>query len=369
MAGVYAERLRRVRRAMRARSLPAIYFTAPTSRQYLTGFSGTAGAVLITPRGSGQFFTDFRYTERALSEVAPEFQVHEVSRSTKALLVASLQQARVKRLGIEDSELTVAEFQSLQNRLPRIRLVGVGSLLLEQRGIKDNIELTTLRQAIRSTDDVFAIVVKWLRQMKRQKRLPTEEAIAWKIRDVIHTKRLGDLAFSTIVASGPNAARPHHEPTRKRLHLGEMVILDLGVKVGGYHADMTRTVFLGQPTARQRAMYLTTLQAQATAIRYLRQGGRSAGEADAVARKIIDAKFPRSFGHALGHGVGLEIHEYPTLGPKSKHVLKAGMVFSVEPGIYLKGEGGIRIEDLVLLKKDGCEVLSQSRKKLLGVTI
>jgi len=141
------------------------------------------------------------------------------------------------------------------------------------------------------------------------------------------------------------------------------------VKINGYHADMTRTIFLGTPTTKQRKMYETTLRAQTAAIRYLKSGGRSAKQADAVARRVINAKFPGAFGHALGHGVGLEIHEHPKLAQNSKDVLKPNMVFSVEPGIYLPGEGGIRIENLVVLKEKRCEILSRSPKYLQKAVI
>jgi Xaa-Pro aminopeptidase len=346
---------------MRRRGLAAAYVTAPISRRYLTGFTGTAGAVLVTHQ-SATFFTDFRYTERAESgEVAPSYDVVEVSRSATPILADVLKAEGIRRLGVEDRVLTVANHAILQRRLRQVHLFGLGPMLEELRGIKDDVELDALRRAVRATDVVFGETVRWLKHLKRSKRLPTEEAVAWKVRDIIHSRRLGEPAFDTIVASGKHAARPHHEPTTKRLKIGEMVIFDLGVKVDGYHADMTRTVFLGQPTSRQRAMYVTTLGAQAAAVRYLKRGGRRAAEADKVARRTIEAKFPGAFGHALGHGVGLEIHEHPTLSEKSKDVLRPGMVFSVEPGIYVPGEGGVRIEDLVLLKRSGSVVSGFSR--------
>lgn len=360
----YARRLSQLRRVMRRRVFRAAYFTAPVSRRYLTGFTGTAGAVLVTPHAA-VFFTDFRYAERARrGEVSSVYDVVEVARSATPILADVLKGESVRRLGIEDREMTVASRDVLQRKLRRIRLIGFGILLEELRAVKDDVELDALRRAARATDVVFAETIRWLRHLKRVKRLPTEEAVAWKVRDIIHLRRLGELSFDTIIASGKHAARPHHEPTSKKFKLGEMVILDLGVKVDGYHADMTRTVFWGQPTARQRVMYLTTLKAQAAAIRYLKGGGRSAAEADRIARAVINKKFPGAFGHALGHGVGLEIHEHPTLSEESKDVLKPGMVFSVEPGVYLSGEGGVRIEDLVLLKEKRVEVLSRSPSAL-----
>ncbi len=359
----YAARLRRLRRALQAQGLRAAYFASPIARRYFTGFRGTAGAVFVTP-ATATLFTDFRYVERAQDEISSSVDVVEVTKGTAEFVKPALKAERVRQLGIEDHELTLVMHAGLKKRFSFCKLVGVGDLVEELRGIKDETELALLRQAIKATDLTFTELMRWLKQRKRAKRLPTEIEMAWKVRDIIHVRQYGELAFDTIIASGANAARPHHEPTTKRLKKGEMVIIDMGVKVDGYHADMTRTVFLGQPTAQQRDMYLTTLKAQTASIQYLKKGGRSAGEADRVARRLIDAKYPGSFGHSLGHGVGLEIHEHPTLAATSPHHLKPNMVFSVEPGIYLPGQGGIRIEDLVLLQKNGLEVLSCSPKQL-----
>lgn len=369
MPSVHTMRLRKLRRAMQRRRLSAVYLNSSPSRYYLTGFTGTAGALLVTARGHASFFTDFRYIERAQNEIAPDFVITEVERSALPLMTRLLLKERINKLGFEDREMTAANALALQRKIKKCSLAGIGDTLEIIRAQKDDIELQALRQAIKATDDVFATLRRWLRGAHRAKRLPSEALVSWKVRDIIHTKRLGELSFETIIASGPNAARPHHEPTARKLSDGEMVIIDLGVKVGGYHADMTRTIFLGAPTKKQKDIYNTTLKAQSTAISYLKRGGRSALAADRSARAVIDKKFPGAFGHSLGHGVGLKIHEHPTLAPKSKDILKPGMIFSIEPGVYLPGEGGVRIEDLVLLKGKGVEVLSQSPKSLSKMII
>jgi len=352
------QRLKAVRRRMRDVRLPAIYITDQISRSYLTGFNGTAGTVFIT-QDEAILFTDFRYTERATEEVPSSIIVTEITQRSMPKI-----NGKINRIGIEDNSLSLASYLRLKNNLKSFQLKSIGKLIEEVRATKDETEIEQLAIAIKATDFVFINVYRWLKGRRRAKRLPTEDEVAWKVRDIIHQKNLGSLAFDTIVATGKNAARPHHEPTSQRLKKGDMVIIDLGVKVGGYHADMSRTLFMGEPDAKQRAMFTTALNAQNAALKYLNNKGKSAGQADLVARKIIDNKFPSSFGHSLGHGVGLEIHENPTLVPGSHDKLKNGMVFSIEPGIYLSGFGGVRIEDLVLLKGGKPVVLSRSPKTL-----
>ena len=363
MRSIYPGRLAHLRRAMKQRGLAAVYLTSTVSRRYITGFTGTSGTVLITPH-LAEFFTDFRYLERAAEETLGLFKIIDVGNDGLKVLSQILKDNHVRRLGFEDRAISVARHKSLQKQLKPCSLVGIGDMVEKLRAVKDDYELDTLRRAVGATDKTFQELIRWLKHLKRIKRLPSEEAAAWKVRDIIHSKKFGEISFEPIIASGANAARPHHEPSPKKLKLAEMVIIDLGVKVNGYHADMTRTIFLGEPTTKQRKIYETTLSSQLSAISYLKKGGRSAKQADMQARRIIDAKFPGAFGHALGHGVGLEIHERPKLAQNSDDILKSNMVFSIEPGIYLPGEGGVRIEDLVVLKESGSEVISKSPKIL-----
>lgn len=342
-----------------------MFLTSPISRRYITGFTGTSGAVLVGAEGRARFLTDFRYAERAQSELPSVFDVVSIEAGFTKVLSKEVKKSEIRRLGIEDNAVSVARYESLKRSLKGCSLVGIGAMLEEQRAVKDEYELAVLRMAVLATDKTFQELMRWLKHLKSAKRLPSENAVAWKVRDIVHSKKFGELAFDPIIASGSNAARPHHEPSAKKLKLGEMVIIDLGVKMNGYHADMTRTIFLGAPPAKQRKMYEITLRAQNAAIKYLKNGGRSAKRADVAARRIIDAKFPGAFGHALGHGVGLEIHEHPKLAQNSSDVLKPNMVFSIEPGLYLPGVGGVRIEDLVVLRCDDCEVLGKSFKALI----
>ena len=358
-----ARRLRLLRRALKKAKLSALLFTNPITRQYLSGFTGTAGTLLVTEERA-LLYTDFRYTERALDEVPSCITVSEVSRELKKVISAELKRLLSKRIGFEDATTSVAEFETLRRLFRSSIFVPVKEMVTTLRSIKDDAEVEDLKRAIAITDAVFAKTVRWLKRAKRSNHLLTEEAVSDFIRHSVHEEHGAELSFPSIVASGPNAARPHHEPTNRRLKKGESMVIDIGAKINGYHADMSRTIFLGAPSATLEHMYATTLRAQQRAYRYLRAGGRSAEKADAVSRDYINIHYPGAFGHSLGHGVGLEIHEAPTLGPKSKHRLRSGMVFSLEPGIYVPNVGGVRIEDLACTDGASCRYLSKSPKSL-----
>ncbi|MFA7286394.1 MAG: Xaa-Pro peptidase family protein [Patescibacteria group bacterium] len=357
-----ALRLRALRRTMVKAKLDGILITDELSRYYLTNFSGTAGTVLVT-RDEAVLYTDFRYTERAREEVPECILVEEITGSLAKIVRGELS-GRSHRLGIEDFSLTVEAHRQLVRAFLGVTLVGIGDAVQQLRKYKDDYELEKLQRAIAATDAVYKKTVLWLRTLKKKRKLPTELGVAHYVQTLAHDIPGGGLAFPTIVAAGKHAARPHHEPTAARLQLGQEVIIDLGVKLVGYHADMSRTVYLGEPTTAQRHRYETCLKAQTAALTYLRRGGRLAAKADAIARVIIDEVYPGAFGHSLGHGVGLEVHEAPTLSTGSRDILKNGMVFSVEPGIYETNKGGVRIEDLATVTSSGVTVLSRSPKTI-----
>ena len=362
MDNVFALRLRALRRTMVKARLSGILITDVLSRYYFTNFSGTAGTLLVT-RDEAILYTDFRYTERAREEVPACVVVEEIAGSLATIIRGELP-GRTLRLGVEDFSLTVEAHRRLVRAFKSMVLVGIGDTVQELRKSKDGYELEQLQRAVAATDVVYKKTVLWLRALKRKRRLPTEIDVAHHVRTLIQDIPDGELAFPTIVAAGKHAARPHHEPTTRRLRLGEEVIIDLGAKLAGYHADMSRTIYIGVPTAAQRHRYETCLKAQTAALVYLGQGGRLAAKADAVARGIIDAAYPGAFGHSLGHGVGLEVHEAPTLSTGSTDRLENGMVFSVEPGIYETNKGGVRIEDLATIASSSVHVLSRSPKTI-----
>lgn len=355
-------RLDRLRAIMVGRELPALLVSAPVNRRYLSGFTGSNGALLIAP-DAALLFTDNRYTIQAGRE-APTFDLRELAnpdRPLPALVKEAATELGLNRIGFEAAHVTVAEHQALVAALDgAAELVPVEGLVEQLREVKDAEELATLRHAIAITDAAFSATLPRLRPEM------TEREVAWMLEVAIRVGGAEAVSFPIIVAAGPNAALPHAVPGDEPLGSGRPVVIDMGARLAGYHADLTRTIVLGEPDARFRQIYTVVLEAQRRAIAGIRPGLRT-HEADALAREVIAAAgYGEYFGHGLGHGVGLNIHEGPGLrrapAGGTSAPLQAGMVTSVEPGIYLEGWGGVRIEDLVLVTDTGCAVLSQAPK-------
>ncbi|MCX7983891.1 MAG: aminopeptidase P family protein [Bacteroidetes bacterium] len=351
--------LEQLRQYMRKHHLDAFYVTDLVHVRYLTGFSGSHGACLIF-RNAQYFFTDKRYKEQAPLEVqnfkiviAPNQILHTIAE--KKLLRPSL------RVGYEGSALTVEEFAALKKTFPHCSFRKTTAVLETISAHKQPYELEYIRKAASITDEVFK---KILPQLKPG---VTECDIAAEI-SYWH-RRLGAEgdAFEPIVASGPRGALPHARASEKKLRSGEMVVLDFGCRYRGYHSDLTRTVALGNPPREMKKIYSIVLDAQARALEALAIG-REAKAVDAVARSYIRAAgYGKYFIHSLGHGLGIRIHEPLRLSKLSTDVLQEGHVFTVEPGIYLPNQGGVRIEDDVALHNGSFEVLTQSPKEYLSV--
>lgn len=354
-------RMTRLREALAAAGLPALLVSAPANRRYLSSFTGSYGWLLVTPSES-ILFTDGRYTLRAARE-APGVTVRQVvnpGRPFPALLAEAAAELGLARVAFEAAHTTVAEHTALARALgDAAELLPAEGLVEPLREQKDPEELAALRRAIAITDAAFTAVAERLTPET------TERQAAWMLEVAMRVGGADELSFPIIVAAGPNGAQPHATPGDEPLGSGRPVVIDMGAKVGGYHADLTRTIVLGEPDARFREIYAVVLGAQRAAIAGLRPG-LQAHEADALARDAIAAAgYGEQFGHGLGHGVGLNIHEGPALrrsATGSSAPLRPGMVTSVEPGIYLEGWGGVRIEDLALVTDDGCQVLSQAPK-------
>jgi Xaa-Pro aminopeptidase len=261
----------------------------------------------------------------------------------------------VSRVLFEDRALTVADHGQISDATGEISFVPAGNDVHLIRAVKDGAELAAIAEAARITDAALAEATGGLEPGV------TERELVWRIAEAM--RALGaEPGFGTIVAAGPHGARPHHDPSDRAIAAGEPVVIDMGAAVDGYCADLTRTIFLGDPPPEYTARYNTLLAVQETALRSIRPG-MTGQEADAVARDaLIAAGFEAQLIHGLGHGVGLNVHEYPSLGTSSEDVLEPGHVVTVEPGIYFEGWGGIRIEDLCVVREDGLEVLSAAPK-------
>ncbi len=363
VTSVIQNRLAALRELLAHQGLDALLVLSPDNRRYLSGFTArddllneSSGSLLIT-REAALLFTDFRYLEWARAEVSA-FDILVYQAGLGAILAEQLGVFQVGRLGFETFFLTVGQYQRLTKAATEANLavewVPTENLADSLREVKTAEELAAVRQALALTEQVFTEVAGWLRPGV------TERQVAWEIERRIREEGTASLAFPPIVAAGANSARPHHQPGDYRLKEQEPIIIDMGARIGGYCADFTRTVFLGEPTARFQEIYTIVRRAQAQAEAGLKAGMESLA-GDALGREVIvQAGYGEAFGHSLGHGVGLAVHEAPSLSPVKERstVLKAGSIVTVEPGIYLPEWGGVRLEDLVLIGADRAEVLN-----------
>jgi Xaa-Pro aminopeptidase len=321
--------------------------------RWLTGFTGTSGMAVIGP-DRRIFITDSRYTERAEREVGDAFE----RRTARSRLLPELTAALSGRVGFDDAATSVANLAKLEEELgDGIELMPAAGLVERLRRRKDESEIAAIAEAARIADDAYETVLA----QGLVGRTEREVAAAAHAR----IRELGaEPSFAAIVAAGPNGAQPHAEPTDRQIGEGELVVWDMGAQVGGYASDCTRTFAAGEVGGPEREAYEVVRAAQAAGLEAVRPGV-SGEDADEAARAVItEAGHGDHFGHGLGHGVGLEVHEAPRLGKTSEDVLEEGDVVTVEPGVYLPGEFGIRIEDLVVVDPDGPRILTSLDKAL-----
>jgi len=336
--------------------LDLVLVTDLTNVRYLTGFTGTNGAC-VCGADTRLFLTDFRYTERAAAEVEG-WEVVTIKDDWLGGVASHLG----SRFGFEDDHVSVRLLERLRAKLPQgVEPVAAGGAVEKLRRVKDEVELAAIAAAAELADEVW----RWSTESGLGGRSEREVARAAEAR----IRELGgDPSFPAIVAAGPNGALPHAEPGEREIGTGELVVFDMGAQLDGYCSDGTRTFAVGELGERAREVYETVRSAQAAALDVVAAG--IGGKAlDAVARAAIaSAGYGEHFGHGLGHGVGLEVHEAPRLSPRSEDELAAGEVVTIEPGVYLPGELGVRIEDLVVVTGDGCRNLSGMPKELQNVT-
>ena len=352
-----APRLDRIREGLAQANVDALLVSNPHNRRYASGFTGSNGWLLISSN-EGQaprLATDFRYLEQAAQE-SPEFEIINMKGGFNRWwgeLVAPLGRGR---LGFEANDLSVAGHKQLRDvnaKLPasqRPALIQTSRIVERVRAIKEESELALLREAVRLTDDAFAHVEH---SLQTEQSSLTEREVAWEIEQFARSNGAEGMAFESIVASGTWGARPHARPRDEVIACGEPIVIDMGARYQGYCADMTRTIVIGDCDEQFPRIYDIVLAAHETAAQMV-EPGMSGKDADQLARQVIaDAGYGEQFGHGLGHGVGLQIHENPYLGVSSTDTLEAGMVITIEPGIYLPDWGGVRIEDMGLLDDDG----------------
>ena len=334
--------------------LDAIIVTDPYNFRYLSG-SDSEGALLLT-RESLYLITDSRYTLAAKKAASPAgFQVIEYTtqKPLKKNIAAILKSEGLSAVGYEDGNLTVSEFKKYTEVLNGLTLHPLGDKLDMMRAVKTKEEIICLEKAESIGDIAFKNILPYI------KPGVTELELTARIEFEMKMNGAEGLSFDTIVASGINSAIPHHRPCEKKIEKGDFVTMDFGCIYHGYCSDMTRTVVVGKASDEQKKVYSTVLAAQLAGLNALKPGV-SGAQVDAVARTIIDeAGYKGKFGHGLGHGVGLFIHEDPRLSPSEKRLMKAGYIETVEPGIYLPGKYGVRLEDTVVITKSGARILTK----------
>ncbi len=352
------KRLQKLRQILVEKQVDGILVSQPDNRYYLSGFNGSAGYLFITQEET-VLATDFRYVEQVRIQ-APDYRLFQITGNTSDWFPRLLTELNLARLGFEAGHITYALYGELANVLNKagsqLKLVSVDGLVESLRIVKEPEEIELITRATEIADRALEYISSILRVGM------TEKEVAWDIEKFLRENGSQTLPFDVIVASGPNSALPHAKPSERQIGSGEPIVIDIGARVDGYSSDLSRTICLGVPDATFKKVYDTVLGAQLAAIAIIKDGMAGA-EADSLARTVIEETgYGQAFGHSLGHGVGLAEHEQPRLGPNSTDMLSSGMVFTIEPGIYLPGWGGVRIEDLAVMENGKVKVLSQAGK-------
>ncbi len=352
-------RIRRVRSELQQKQLDGLLVSQPENRRYLSGFTGSAGFLIISQRETF-LLSDFRYMTQGPQQ-APEYEFVKVERGfPKRGLKPILERVTGRRIGFEAADMTVsghaAWLEGIKDSGLPAELVATENLVEGLRAVKDEQELAIIAEAVRIVDDAFAKLRETIRLGM------TERDVAWRLEQLVREEGAEALSFPTIIASGPNAAKPHHGVSNREIQAGEPIVCDFGAKYEGYCSDITRTICIGQPDAKFNEIYELVLKAQLTAeLRIL--PGIEAKVGDQYARDVISqAGYGEQFGHGLGHGVGLQVHEAPTMGPSGELKLAPAMTVTVEPGVYLPEWGGVRIEDICFVRHNGLEVVNRASK-------
>lgn len=351
----------------------AFLITNKSNIAYLSNFTGSSGFMLLT-KNQKYLFTDFRYIERAKNSIKKRIKIVDTTKlwKNKKLLKDSwqkiLKKHNIKILGIEESNLTIEKhkkFKKISNvKNRKISFVDISGKIEEQREIKSKLEISLIEKSQKINEKTFLLIKKFIQQGLAKNKPITEIEIAWKIKETGYSLGSEEVSFDPIVSFGKHTSQPHHLPDNTHLKKGDIILIDMGMKYKGYCSDMTRMIFTKSPTEEQKKIYNLVLKAQETAIQKIK-AEITGKHADKYARDIITkAGYGETFGHGGGHGIGLDIHEIPSLSENYIKKLKENSIITVEPGIYLEGKFGVRIEDMVLVQKNGVKNLTKIPKKL-----
>lgn len=353
----YQERYEKVVNILEQKELDAIVVSNGYNMRYISGFSGATGYLYLS-RNKKVVLTDSRYTIQAKEE-APDYQVLEVHGKYTEVVSGLVEEEKAKRIGFEGKDFLCYDFLKWKEAFPNVEWYALEDELSDLRCVKTAEELEKIKKAEEIGDQAFLKILDQIRPGV------TELEIAAYLEFYMKEAGAEGLSFDTIVASGVNSAKPHAVPGRKEIQKGDFVTMDFGCIYEGYCSDMTRTIVVGKASEKQKEVYQTVLDAQLAALEFIK-AGYTGKEIDQVARDIIgNAGYKECFGHGLGHSVGLFIHENPRLSPNEDRIILENVIETVEPGIYIENFGGVRIEDLVVVTKDGCQNFTHSPKELI----
>jgi len=352
------DRVTRLRQKFAEKGIEALWVSQPDNLYYLSGCEGLEGYLLISQQ-KAVLVTDFRYVEQAQRQ-SPDYEIFRISGKMSAWFPELFSSLNIKSLGFESSHMSFAAYQQLTEIITKadldIKLFPVDSLIESLRIIKEPEEIDSIIRAAKITGAVLEYITKAIHPGM------TEKQVAWEIEKFMRENGSQPVPFELIVAAGPNSALPHAKPSDYPINAGEPIVVDIGSKYNYYGSDMTRTFSISNRDETFEKVYDIVLNAQLSSIAGIK-AGMTGQEADSIAREIIvKAGYGDSFGHSLGHGIGLVTHENPRVGPNSNDILANGMVFTIEPGIYISGWGGVRIEDDVVMENGKLRVISSATK-------
>ena len=357
---MFIKRLEKVYNAIEALGLDGLYITNLTNIRYLTGFTGSAGVLLILNNQS-YFLTDGRYIEQSKSQVKNS-KIYIIDSNYFNLIQEHNILAELNlKIGFESNHMSFSYYSSLSDNFSKINWHPTNSVIENIASIKDKIEIDSLKTAIEITDDVFIKIIPEIKEGVTEKYIATKISYLFKMNGAE-----GD-SYESIIAGGPRSALPHARPTDREFQKGDFIVMDFGALYNGYHADMTRTLLIGKPTQKHKEIYDIVLKSQLNGIKTAQEGVACA-EVDSACRTIItQSGYGDFFTHSTGHGIGLEVHTLPRIHKSNQELLKENHVITIEPGIYIPNWGGVRIEDDCLIDKSSCIPLNKSSKELIYI--
>ena len=355
----FEQRQRAVSQQLASHKIEALLVTAPANVRYLTGYAGSNGLMVVTP-AEVHFYTDPRYGAEASATIP--CKVHVAKGPLIHAAASLMKRKRLKKIGFEPAWMNMEQYGRLEKALPKgISLVPISNVIENLRAVKSPSELDLIRRSVVANSEAYA------RTLKRIHPGQSELDIAAELEFQMKALGCEKPAFDTIVAAGERSALPHAHPSSYQFRQNELLLIDMGATLEGYTSDMTRVVYSGAPPKRVRDLYRAVLEAQLAGLDAVRPG-IAVNKVDAAARNVLKAhELDKVFVHSTGHGLGLDIHEAPRIGKKDKSKLRAGMVITIEPGAYIQGFGGVRIEDTVLVTETGCEILTPTSKEFVSL--